>query len=213
MKYPFFTIEDWFKASLDLSGAATRGRRTTRTGRAGFSGARRALASDKTLTQVVVANAPPLTFGVEHHVRNEYLSNRRNLALGAIRLMNGSGRILGVHHDFYVAVTVFQGTARFGVLHDNAAREFHVPAILLVQFLDCFDLITGTLINRVGQIIRLVYVASVLERGNLSAVVGMQRLVDTLKGRFLTVRSGSDLGCTSCRGRGVLVNLLWSCPR
>ena len=125
-------------------------------------------------------------------MRNGYLSNRRYLAFGAVRLMDGGGRILGVHHDFYVALTVLQGGSRLRILHDNAAGELHVPAVLLIQFLDRLDLINGALISRVGQLNRLIRVASILECGDLGAVVGAQRLVGTLEGRFFTVRNGLE---------------------
>ena len=135
-------------------------------------------------------------------MRNGYLSNFRYLALGAIGHMNGGGRILGVHHDFYVALTVLQGSSRLRILHDNAAGELHVPAVLLVQFLDRLDLINSALICMVGQLNRLIRVASILERGDLGAVVGTQRLVGTLEGRVLTVRNGLEgLGYVLRRGR------------
>ena len=43
--------------------------------------------------------------------------------------MDYGGRILGVHHDFCVAVTVLQGGSRFRIPgNGNAAREVHVRA-------------------------------------------------------------------------------------
>ena len=125
-------------------------------------------------------------------MRNGYLSNRRYLAFGAVRLMDGGGRILGVHHDFYVAVTVLQGSSRLRIPHGNAAREVHVPAVLLIQFLDCFNLVDGALVCRVGQLNRLICIVAILERGDLSTVVGTQRLVGALEGRFFTVRNGLE---------------------
>ena len=125
-------------------------------------------------------------------MRNGYLSNRRYLAFGAVRLMDGGGRILGVHHDFYVAVTVLQGGSRLSIPHGNAAREVHVPAVLLIQFLDCFNLVDGALVCRVGQLNRLICIVTILECGNLSTVVGTQRLVGALEGRFFTVRNGLE---------------------
>lgn len=125
-------------------------------------------------------------------MRNGYLSNRRYLAFGAVRLMDGGGRILGVHHDFYVAVTVLQGGSRLRIPHGNAAREVHVPAVLLIQFLDCFNLVDSTLVCRVGQLNRLICVATILERGDLCAVVRAQSLVGALERRFFTVRNGLE---------------------
>ena len=171
-------------------------------GAAGTIGTRRALAAIQTLVQIVVADSPPLTLGVEHHVRYGYLSNCRYFALGAIRLMDGGGRIFGVHHDFYVAVTVPQRGSRLRILHGNAAGEVHVPAVLLVQFLDRLDLVDSALICRVGQLNRLICVATILERGDLGAVVGAQRLVGPLEGRVLAVRNGlKGLGYVLRRGR------------
>lgn len=106
--------------------------------------------------------------------------------------MDSGGRILGVHHDFYVAVTVLQGGSRLRIPHGNAAREVHVPAVLFVQFLDCFNLVDGALVCRVGQLNRLICIVAILECGDLSTVVGTQRLVGALEGRFFTVRNGLE---------------------
>ena len=134
-------------------------------------------------------------------MRNGYLSNRRYLAFGAVRLMDGGGRILGVYHDFYIAVTVLQGGSRLRIPHGNAAREVHVPAVLLIQFLDRLDLVDGALVCRVGQLNRLICIAAILECGNLCAVVCAQGLVGALERWFLTVRNGLEgLGYVLRRG-------------